>query len=149
LNALALDLDGVLGDTRPLWLDWVTDVSRRTRVELDLPDDRGDAARLLDEEVGNWPALLERFAEDRAPVYFRPDARVSATLRRLQADGVRIGVFTDAPEPLARVALAHLGAERRIEAVETGADALERLLAHLGADVTVVGSRDELTALAT
>ena len=124
-------------------------MARRTRIALDLPDDRVEASRRLDVAIGNWPALLERFAEDRAPVYFRPDSQVNAALRWLQARQVRIGVFTDAPEALARVALAHLGAERRLEAVEAGADALERLLAELGADATVVGSRDELTALAT
>ena len=149
MNAVALDLDAVLGDTWPLWRDWLEDVARRTRIALDLPDDRVEASRRLDVAIGNWPALLERFAEDRAPVYFRPDSQVNAALRWLQARQVRIGVFTDAPEALARVALAHLGAERRLEAVEAGADALERLLAELGADATVVGSRDELTALAT
>jgi hypothetical protein len=56
---------------------------------------------------------------------------------------VRLGVFTDAPEPLARVGLAHLGADRRVEAVEAGAGALERLLARLGGDATVVRTRDE------
>jgi len=148
LNALALDLDGVLGDTRPLWLDWVTDVSRRTRVDLDLPGDRAEAAQVLDETMGNWQPLLERFAEDRAPVHFRPDARVSAALRRLQADGVRIGVFTDAPEALARIAVAHCGAERRIELLETGANALNRLLDQLGAGTRRVLTKEELIAAA-
>ena len=148
MNALALDLDGVLGDTRPLWLDWVTDVSRRTRVELDLPRDRAEAARVLDETMGNWQPLLERFAEDRAPVHFRPDAQVGAALRRLQADGVRIGVFTDAPEALARIAVAHCGAERRIEVLETGANALTRLLSRLGAGTRTVVTREELIAAA-
>ena len=40
------------------------------------------------------------------------------------------------------MALAQLGAARRVDVVETGAGALERL----GGDVTVVRSRDELTA---
>ena len=43
-----------------------------------------------------------------------------------------MGVFTDAPEPLARVALAQLGATRRVSALESGTDALERVLATLG-----------------
>jgi phosphoglycolate phosphatase-like HAD superfamily hydrolase len=98
--------------------------------------------------MGNWQALLERFAEDRAPVHFRPDARVSAALRRLQTDGVRIGVFTDAPEALARIALAHSGAERRIEVLETGANALTRLLSRLGAGTRTVVTRAELIAAA-
>ena len=148
MTALALELDGVLGDTRALWRDWIEDVARRTRLELDLPDDRAEAAGLLDKTIGNWPALLERFAEERAPVYFRPDARVSTALRRLQAEGAHIGVFTDAPEPLARIAIAHLAAERRVEALETGAGALERLLERLGPGARVVHTRKELAALA-
>ena len=67
--------------------------------------------------------------------------------RRLQAASVSIGAFTDAPEPLARVALAQLGAARLIETVETGAGALERLLDRLGADAQVVRTREELVAL--
>ena len=118
MSAVAIDLDGVLGDTGPLWEAWLADVSRRAHV---------DPAR-LDEELPNWRALLERFAEDHAPVYLRPSAPATAALRRLQAQGVRVGVFTDAPEELARVALAHLGGTRRVEVVEAGPGALERLL---------------------
>jgi len=128
VTALAIDLDAVLGDTRPLWDAWLEDVSRRAHV---------DPAR-LDQELPNWRALLTRFAEDRAPVYLRPNAQASAALRRLQAEGVRLGVFTDAPEELARIALSQLGAARRIEALEAGPGALERLLATLGPDARVV-----------
>ena len=138
---LAIELD-VLGDTRPLWLDWLADVARVLDVE-GLPVDRAAAAAELDARgAGNWRALLERFAEDRAPVYLRPAAEVSAALRRLQSEGVGLAVFTDAPAELARVALAQLGAARRVDVVETGAGALDRL----GGDVTVVRSRDELIA---
>jgi phosphoglycolate phosphatase-like HAD superfamily hydrolase len=136
--AVALELDGVLGDTRPLWEAWLEDVSRRAHV---------DPAR-LDEELPNWRALLERFAEDRAPVYLRPDARATAALRRLQAAGVRLGAFTDAPEELARIALAHLGAARRIEALETGPGALDRLLARLGPDARVARTVGDLDPVA-
>jgi phosphoglycolate phosphatase-like HAD superfamily hydrolase len=145
VDAVAIDLDGALGDTRPLWRDWVEDVSRRARLEVELPGDRGAAAALLDEALPNWRDLLTRFAEDRAPVYLRPDAGATAALRRLSAEGARIGVFTDAPEPLARVALAHLGASRRIDALETGSGALERLLASLGPDAHVLRSAAELS----
>jgi phosphoglycolate phosphatase-like HAD superfamily hydrolase len=157
VRALALDLDGVLGDTRPLWREWLADAARRFRsiAALDpdaLPEDRAEAAAELDRwaahGVGDWRAALERFAEDRAPVYLRPDAGTSAALRRLHAAGVRLGAFTDAPEPLARVALAHLGAARRLEAVETGARAFERLLERLGGDAEVVRSREELARAA-
>jgi phosphoglycolate phosphatase-like HAD superfamily hydrolase len=146
---VALDLDGVLGDTRPLWDAWLEDAARRFRsiAELDakaLPSDRVAAARELDRwaerGIGDWRASLARFAEDHAPVYLRPRAPVSAALRRLEAAGARIGAFTDAPEELARVALAHLGAARR---VETLVDLPERL----GEDVVVVRSPEELARL--
>ena len=94
------------------------------------------AARALDAEAGNWRALLERFAEERAPVYLRPNAETSAALRRLAAAGTRLGVFTDAPLELARVALVQLGAARRVSVVETGAGALDRLLVELGDGAT-------------
>ena len=142
--ALALDLDAVLADTRPLWNDWVEDASRRTRVELDLPEDREAAALLLDERLGDWRPLLERFAEDRAPVYFRPRAETAAQLRKLQAAGVRLGAFTDAPRELADVALAHAGAARRLAAVGT----LDEVLRELGDGAVVVRTRAELTAAA-
>ena len=149
VRAVAIDLDA-LGDTRALWSDWLT--SARPVLELTgaaLPEDRGEAAAELDRRgAGNWRALLERFTEDRAPVYLRRDAETSAALRTLAAGGVSIGVFTDAPEPLARIALAQLGAQRRIAALETGRGALERLLNTLGAGAVVVRARGELVALA-
>jgi phosphoglycolate phosphatase-like HAD superfamily hydrolase len=140
---VALDLDAVLADTRPLWHDWLEDASRRARVELDVPEDRAEAADVLDERLGDWRPLLQRFADDRAPIHFKPRADTSAQLRALQAAGVRIGVFTDAPRELADVALAHVGAARRVEAVGT----LEEVLAALGAGALVVRSRGELASL--
>lgn len=149
---VAIDLDGALGDTRPLWRDFLTDAARRyaSIAPLDpgsLPEDRGAAAEELDRwaahGVGDWRAALERFAEDRIPVYLRPDAEASAALRTLAASGRRIGVFTDAPEALARVALAHLGAARRVETLQCGSGARERLLEQLGpGTVVTVTARD-------
>jgi phosphoglycolate phosphatase-like HAD superfamily hydrolase len=144
MESLALDLDAVLADTRPLWNDWLADAARRTHVELDVPDDRTAAAAFLDEKLGDWRPLLERFAADRGPVYFRPNGDVAALLRRLHAAGTRIGVFTDAPRELADVALAHVGAARRVEIVGT----LDEVLAGLGGEATIVRSRDELGAAA-
>lgn len=133
---VAIELE-VLGDTRRLWRDWLDDVSRVLDV-VGLPEDRATAAAELDERgAGNWRALLERFAEERAPVYLRPAAEVSDVLRRLQAEGARVVVFTDAPLELARVALRQLGADRRVEAVECAAPA---------ADV-VVTTREQLVRL--
>jgi phosphoglycolate phosphatase-like HAD superfamily hydrolase len=136
VKAVAVDL-AALGDTRRLLEDWRADAAHRFRVD----------GTTLEEEVPNWEQLLERFAEERAPVYLRPDAEASAALRRLHADRIRIGVFTDAPAALARVALAQLGAARRITALETGAGALERLLGRLGDDTRVVRTRDDLLGL--
>jgi len=153
MRAVAIDLDGALGDTRPLWAAWLEDAARRFRsiAPLDvaaLPADRAAAAEELDRwaeaGVGDWRAALARFAEDRAPVYLRPSAEVSAALRALAANGSRLGVFTDAPEPLARLALAQLGAERRIEALETGAGALDRLRERFGPETVVVREASEL-----
>jgi len=137
VTAVAVDLDGALGDTRRLWEDWLEDARRRARIDV----------TALDDELPNWRQLLQRFAEERAPVYLRPDAEASAALRRLHAGGATIGVFTDAPEELARVALAQLGAARRVDALETGGDALERLLARLGADARVVRTRAQPVGL--
>jgi phosphoglycolate phosphatase-like HAD superfamily hydrolase len=120
---IALDLDGVLGDTRPLWRDWLADAARVLDV-AGLPEDRTAAAAELDARgAGNWRTLLERFAEERAPVYLRPTADVSAALRALHANGTRVVVVTDAPVELARVALRQLGAARRVESVEREAPA--------------------------
>lgn len=156
MKAVALDLDGALGDTRPLWRDWLVDAARKfgSIAPLDpqaLPEDRAAAAGELDRwaqaGVGDWRAALERFAEDRAPIYLRPNAEANAALRRLQASGVRLAAFTDAPVELARVAAAQLGATRRVEALEAGEGALERALAALGPGATVVRTREELVRL--
>ena len=147
---VAVDLDGALGDTRPLWDAWLDSVTGLFAIDDDgLPEDRSEAAAELDRRgAGNWRTLLERFGEERAPVYLRRDPAASAALRALGAAGREIGVFTDAPEPLARIALAQLGADRRISALETGDGALQRLLGTLGADAVVVRSPAELQAAA-
>jgi phosphoglycolate phosphatase-like HAD superfamily hydrolase len=136
VRAVAVELRA-LGDTDPLWRDWLADAARRYRVDVGA----------LDEQLPNWRPLLERFAEERAPVYLRRDAEVSDQLRRLHAGGVAIGVFSDAPEELARIALPHLGAGGRVSAVEAGDGARERLLERLGPGTAVVHTRAELLAL--
>jgi phosphoglycolate phosphatase-like HAD superfamily hydrolase len=136
VKPVAVDL-AALGDVEPLWRDWLDDAARRFRVDT----------AALDAQLPNWPQLLERFAEERAPVYFRRDAEVTAALRRLHASGARIGVFTRRPEPLTRVALSHLGADGRVDVVETGEGSRERVLAKLGQGTAVVQTRAELVAL--
>lgn len=136
MKAVALDL-AALGDTDALWRDWLADAGRRARVDVNA----------LDDELPNWRRLLERFAEERAPVYLRRDADAMAALQRLRAAGVQLGLFSHAPEELARVAIAQLGATRRVDVVETGDGALDRVLERLGSDARVVRTRDELVAL--
>lgn len=145
MRTLAIELD-VLGDTRPLWAAWLDSARGILGVDPDgLPADRADAAAALDAAgAGNWRVLLARFSEDHAPAYLRRDAAASAALQALVGEGARLGVFTDAPEELARTALAQLGATRRISAIETGAGAFERLLRALGADAEVIRTRDDL-----
>jgi phosphoglycolate phosphatase-like HAD superfamily hydrolase len=141
--AIALDLDGVLADTRPLWDAWLEDAARRVRVELEVPEDREAAALALDRALGDWRPLLARFAADRAPLSIRPRADTNAALRRLAAAGARIGVFSDAPRELVEIALAHAGAARQVEVLGTFAE----VEAALGSEVVVVGSRQQLAAL--
>jgi hypothetical protein len=59
-----------------------------------------------------------------------------------------VGVFTDAPEALARVALAHLGAARRVDALECDEGARGRLVELLGSGTEVAANRDDLLRLA-
>jgi phosphoglycolate phosphatase-like HAD superfamily hydrolase len=158
VRAFAIDLDGVLGDTHALWDGWLEDAARRysSIAALDpaaLPRDRGAAADELDrwaeQGIGDWRHAMARYAEEHAPLHLRPDPDVGAVLRELKRDGAAVGVFTDAPEPLARVALAHLSASRRVDHVCAGEAALERLLALLGRDATVVRQRKQLAQLRT
>lgn len=157
MRAVAIELDGVLGDTRPLWEGWLQQAARRyssiaTLDPASLPRDRASAARELDRwaerGIGEWRPALARYTEEHAPLHLRPDPAVGATLRKLGREGVGVGVFTDAPEPLARIALAQVGALRRIERLEAGEGALERLLAHLGADARVVRDREQFADFA-
>ena len=143
MRSIAVDLDGVLADTRPLWDAWLEDAARRTRVTFEVPEDREAAAACLDDALGDWRPLLARFAADRAPVWIRPRAETNALLRSQAAGGVRIGVFSDAPRELVEIALAHAGAARLVQVVGT----LDEVRAALGADAVVVRSRDELTGL--
>ena len=148
-RAVAIELDA-LGDTRALWNAWLA--SARAVLGVDpatLPADRAAAAAALDEAgAGNWRVLLERFSEDHAPAFLRRDAATSAALQALVEDSAALGVFTDAPQELARTALAQLGAARRIPTLETGQGALDRLLATIGADAAIVRSRADLLSRA-
>ena len=148
MKAVAIDLDGALVDTRPLWDAWLESASGVLGIRVEeLMADRGEAAVELDRlGAGNWRTLLARFGEDRAAVFLRRDAGVSAALRALGSSGRRVGVFTDAPEELARIALAQIGVGSA--ALETGTGALDRLLVSLD-DATVIRTRAELARYAS
>src|SRR5262249_38229563 len=49
VTAVAVDLDGALGDTRRLWKDWLEDAGRRARIDV----------TALDDELPNWRRLLQ------------------------------------------------------------------------------------------
>lgn len=133
-DTVLVDLDGALGDTRTLWDAFLADSARRfaTIARLDpaaLPRDRVAAAAELDAwaatGVGDWRHALTRFAEDHAPVHLRPDPAANAALRALRSRGASVVVTTDAPEELARVALAHLGVARSVAEIRVGSAHLE------------------------
>ena len=150
VSALLLDLDGALGDTRPLWQDWLDDARRVLEIDPDrLPADRAAAALELDRSAaGNWRVLLERYAEDRATIYLRPAADVSAALRRLSGAGVRLGVFTDAPASSpgspSRSSARRGGSRSSRQAPAPSTGCAERL----GGDAEIVDTRARLVELA-
>jgi phosphoglycolate phosphatase-like HAD superfamily hydrolase len=146
MKAVAIDLDAVLGDTHLLWREFLVSAARRyvsiAPLDVDhLPTDRREAAVVLDEwaahGIGDWRSALARFAEERAPVFLRPNAEANGAVRSLAAGGYRIGVVTDAPKELAEVVVAHLGLARHVEVLETRDE-----------KIAVVTSRDELVRLA-
>ena len=145
---VAIDLDGALGDTRPLWQAWLESVSGLLGVEDGgLPDDRGAAAAELDRRgAGNWRALLERFGEERAPVYLRRDPGASAALRALAHRRTRDRRL----HRRARAARARRArAARRRPAGRGARDGRRRARAparQLGADTVVVHTPAELQA---
>jgi phosphoglycolate phosphatase-like HAD superfamily hydrolase len=131
------------------------DPTRLRNESVWLLERKAEPAERLEALLAELLDLLEPRAEALAAlepgcrmVYLRPDAEAAAALRTLAAAGYRIGVFTDAPAELARVALAHLGAARRIEALEAGANARRRVLERLGGDARVAAGREELVRLA-
>ena len=119
--AVVIDLDGALGDTRPVWDAFVEHLARRfAAIEpldpSELSSDRTQAAKQLDtwaaSGVGDWRGQLTRFAEDHLPVHVRPDARAMSALRSLASSGAEMTVESDAPQELVDVAAAHLGLSR-------------------------------------
>jgi phosphoglycolate phosphatase-like HAD superfamily hydrolase len=146
MKTVAIDLDAALGDTRPLWHEFLADAARRyssiAPLDVDrLPTNRAEAAVVLDEwashGIGDWRSALARFAEERAPVFLRPNAEANGALRSLAAAGYRVEVVTDAPKELAEVVLIHLGLARHVEVLETQRQ-----------QTAVITNRDDLVRLA-
>ena len=115
-RAIVVDLDAVLGDTEPLWRPgWRTRSAAIVSSSMTIP-----TRPPWTPPSATGAHCSKRFAEDHARVYLRPDATANAELRRLTAAGIRVGAFTPRPEPLARVAAAHLGVARRLERSRRG-----------------------------
>ena len=78
--AVAIELDGVLGDTRPLWEAWLADVSRRAHVDP-------DAARRGAAELAGAARALRRGSRARLPAAERAgDRGAAAAAGRRRAD---------------------------------------------------------------
>ena len=138
MKAVAVDLDA-LGDTRPLWQRLprrrgpplrVDRAARPGRAPRRPRRGRRRARPLGGGRVGDWRGALERFAEDRAPVYLRPSAEANAALRALaaaQASASASSRTRPSRSPASRSRTS--GAARRVELLETGAGAQrERLV---------------------
>ena len=150
MRAILIDLDGALGDTRPLWDDWLAGAppgcwgSTRQRYR---PTEARQRRRWMRPEPGTGARC-----SSGSP---RADARLPPSQRRGErraaaggAAGRPIGVFTDAPEG-ARSSRCSATRRRSLDGtLEAGTGALDRLAASLGSDATVVRTRDELVAAA-
>ena len=135
MKAVAVDLDA-LGDTRSLWRDFLADAARRFApiAPLDpdgLSEDRAAAAAELDRwaeaGVGDWRGALERFAEDRAPVYLRPSAEANAVIPRNSAINASSTRTVQRPWPAWRWPIsAPSGASRRLRPARARGSVLSR-----------------------
>ncbi len=126
----------------PLWRAWLEDAQRRYRVEL---DDGVDEAS-LDAAVGNWRVLLKRFAEACASTC-GPTRRPTRSSAASPQPASASALLHPSRSRSRAVAAAHLGVARRLERLEAGPGALERLLDAVGRDAVVVGSLAELQSV--
>jgi FMN phosphatase YigB (HAD superfamily) len=103
-----------------------------------LPDDRTAAAAELDSwDAGTtWRRELGRFYDDHARLHLRRDPATGALLRRLRADGSRVGAYGEGPREASEAVLRFLGLDRRLDAIclEPPADAFGAACAALGTD---------------
>ena len=125
-RALIFDLDGTLVDTAPDLLGATNAVlAAQGRASIDPASLRqmvGFGARSLitqamaatgapapEQEMEALVALFIAHYRDHIADFSRPFAGVEATLKRLKADGMRLGVLTNKPVDLTRLLLAQLG----------------------------------------
>jgi phosphoglycolate phosphatase-like HAD superfamily hydrolase len=94
----------------------------------------------------DWRGELARYYEDHVPLHVRPSPALNAALRRMGAEGVRMGFWSPGPDEAARIVSNHAGIGRLMEAVRVGGSAAlaEELAAELGAtpDQAIVVSAD-------
>ena len=112
---------------------------------MELDDGADEAA--LDAAVGNWRALLSGSRRTMPASTCGRTRPPTPSCAGWPLRACSVGAFTPRPEPLARVAAAHLGVARRLERLEAGPGALDRLLDALGRDAVVVGSLAELQSV--
>jgi beta-phosphoglucomutase-like phosphatase (HAD superfamily) len=144
-----------------LWQAALEHLARRFRsirpLPIDeLPADRTEAGRMLDEWAGddlaNWRQELARFYDDHAGVQLRRDPAIGERLRRLRAEGTPTAAYGVGPREASSAVLAYLGLGRRLDAVvlEPAGDPFAAACAALGADVAStrhVTTRDEVDDL--
>jgi phosphoglycolate phosphatase-like HAD superfamily hydrolase len=120
-----------LADTDEIFAAAVVHLTRKLgRVKpLDpatLPEDRAEIVSALDTWAGDevdWRGELARFYEDHIPLHLRPNSALNASLRRLQAAGVRLGCWSPGPDEAAQIVVHQLGLGRQIERIGSGGSA--------------------------
>jgi FMN phosphatase YigB (HAD superfamily) len=68
-------------------------------------------------DVSSWRLELGRFYDDHARLHLRRDPATGALLRRLRADGSRVGAYGEGPREASETVLRFLGLDRRLDAV--------------------------------
>jgi phosphoglycolate phosphatase-like HAD superfamily hydrolase len=120
-----------LADTDEIFAAAVVHLTRKLgRVKpLDpatLPEHRAEIVSALDTWAGDevdWRGELARFYEDHIPLHMRPNSALNASLRRLQAAGIRLGCWSPGPDEAAQIVVHQLGLGRQIERIGSGGSA--------------------------
>jgi FMN phosphatase YigB (HAD superfamily) len=150
--------DALAPGSAALWRAALEHLQRRYAAirELDLtalPGDRTAAAAALDAWDGGagWRREVGRFYDDHARLHLRRDPATGALLRRLRADGSRLGAYGAGPREASEAVLRFLGLDRRLDAVcLEDEDGFAAACAALGIDADAarhVRTADEALAL--